>query len=89
MSIIQTSILSFLLIFFVHNIIAYLQQTLTVYKEKDMRPIKKYEEIISKIEEGQQQQTKVQPTNIETNKIDLNHNFDMKKELKEYIRNHL
>jgi hypothetical protein len=87
MSLIQTSILSFLLIFFVHNIITYLQQTLTVYKEKDMRPIKKYEEIISKIEEVQQ--PKVQSTNIETNKMEYNHNFDMKKELKEYIRNHL
>jgi hypothetical protein len=67
--VLQTAVLSFLLIFLIHHLIEFFQKTLTAYKEKDMRPSKKYETILKKIEE--------EPPHPQT--------VDMKKELKDYM----
>ena len=71
--VLQTAIVSLLLILTIHHLFLYFQTTLTIHKEKDMNPVKKYESIMKKIEDRV-----VEPPPI-----------DMKLELKEYMKTHL
>ena len=97
--ILQTTIISILLIFLVHHLILFFKSMLTVPKIKDLvnNPKQKYEEIYNTIQNsnGLHNET-ILNTNLNTNEytmIDLlpkkETNDDMKNELKDFLKKQL
>jgi hypothetical protein len=93
--IIQTIVVSILLIFLVHHLILFFKSMLTVPKIKDLvnNPKQKYEEIYNTIQNYDNLNNK---TNLNTNEytmIDLlpkkETNDDMKNELKDFLKKQL
>jgi hypothetical protein len=101
--IIQTTIISLILIFLVHHLINFFKSTLTVPKIKDLvnRPIKNYENIYSiinnkdkniKIQDDYYEFTSNNDNSKNYTLIDLlpkNDNTNMKDELKNFLKSQL
>lgn len=80
---IQVSVMSFILIFVLHNLYSFFKETLTVPKIKDMvkRPQQKYDMLFREL----RNQSADNPNSANDSANSVNCNNDMKNELKRYL----